>query len=172
MQTCLCDSPGTPGKIRQGPQARGWQRRRGAGPGACRRRSAHAPRPVPSAPTDPAAASRAGERVSAKQARTLGSASRAHSASTPYLPAAPSSPARKFRTTPSPGARTAIAGQAWRQPAPPEHRLFRLQSCQLRGADAGVGGLCAVAVSAAGSCAPSAGRGQRCRRRHQPYPKA
>lgn len=130
--------PTTRGQDQAGPQAQCWQRRRGAGPGACRARP---PRPVPLAPMEPAAWSRAGEPGihRAGPARPPGSASRTHSAFPPYLPAAPPSPARKFRATPSPRARRLARSQACRHPAPPEHRLFRLQSCQLRGADAGVG---------------------------------
>lgn len=137
----VCVTPQQPGQDQAGSQAQRWQRRRGAGPGACRRRRARPPRPVPLAPKEPAAPSRAREPGvhRAGPARPPGSASRTHSAFPPYLPAAPPSPARKFRTTPSPGAQLRARSQARRHPAPPEHRLFRLQSCQLRGADADEG---------------------------------
>lgn len=140
VQTCLCDSPNNPGAgsgRATGPVLATPQRSRPRGV------------PGPSAPPCPLGAHGAGRLVPGRgarysqsrpgPARPPGSASRTHSAFPPYLPAAPPSPARKFRATPSPRARRLARSQACRHPAPPEHRLFRLQSCQLRGADAGVG---------------------------------
>lgn len=97
-QTYLCDSPNNTGQDLARPRGRGWQQRREAGPGACWRRKARPPRPVLSAPTDPAVPARAGE----PGVPRAGLASGAHSASPPYLTTAPPSPAPNLPATRSP----------------------------------------------------------------------
>lgn len=138
MQTCLCDSPKIPGAgsgRATGPVLATAQRSRPRGV------------PGPSAPPCPLGAHGAGRPVPGRGARypqsRPGPATRLCLAQSQRFPAVPSGrptePGLKvprYALAQSPETHSQAGLQT---PAPPEHRLFRLQSSQLRGADAGVG---------------------------------
>lgn len=141
MQTYLYESQATPDRIRQGYRPGASNGAEALFPGRAAAAGPIRPALYPQGPRSRPPRSVSGREPSVHRA---GPATRLGLARSQRLPALPSGRLAE----PGPkvpqyaldwGPRNTLASQACSHRAPPENRLFRLQSCQLRGADAGVG---------------------------------